>query len=379
MKKKTVSKGKIIGGIILLILILFLSTFSMGFSLTGAEHKTDAYASVMKDAGIAYDTPVTKIAMLGAHDAFSEGITTKSDPNVNEGGIVNNQVVNLLGKGFSVRMSRAQKSSALDLLNAGVRYLDVRVTRIDGEYYAMHGYLSRKLVAYVQEVVYFLSNHPGEMVVFDVQHYYTENGANRMLPDEDYEALYDFLEECGLTAFVRYDALRDPLSSLTYGQVTSDGTEGGVVMLAKTDRHPAFYSRDPDASYERGDYVSIRSLFHRSNQDEELLEGIEEEYRYLQDHPAEGIFCVNQAQKTGFIMDASLVRSIFSWSLLDMANGWNRTVVSDEARFDRWLSAMPILMVDYATTDKGDFNRKANEWIIAWNKAQFNKNSNKND
>ena len=50
-----------------------------------------------------------------------------------------------------------------------------------------------------------------------------------------------------------------------------------------------------------------------------------------------------------------------------MANNFNAVLVKDEARFKRWLSEMPIFMVDNATSTKGKFNELANKYILEYN------------
>ena len=98
-----------------------------------------------------------------------------------------------------------------------------------------------------------------------------------------------------------------------------------------------------------------------------MLTSIEEEYKFITSHDYAYILRVNQAQKTGFIMNLKLLRSMFSWSLLDMASFFNQKMVSNKDLFMKYLDAMPIYIADYVTSNRGDFNKLANEYIMEAN------------
>ena len=67
-------------------------------------------------------------------------------------------------------------------------------------------------------------------------------------------------------------------------------------------------------------------------------------------------------------MNKKIIKSLCSWSILEMAKSFNYKLVQDEQRFTKWLEAMPIFMTDYTTSNQGDFNKLANEYIMAYNK-----------
>ena len=79
------------------------------------------------------------------------------------------------------------------------------------------------------------------------------------------------------------------------------------------------------------------------------------------------ILRVNQAQLTGFIMDKNIYRSILGYSLINMASNSNKKIIEDEAKFKEHLKVMPIVMVDYVTSTKGDFNNLVNTYIMEYN------------
>ena len=182
---------KIIGFILLVILIFIIMTLFVPLSFTSTK-SNDKYDKVLSESITNMNAKIVDIALLGSHDSFSDGITFSSNPNTNEGGIVNNKVVNILGKGLIVKMSKAQMVGAKSQLYAGVRYFDVRLTKIDDEYYTCHGYLSNTFDTYLKEVVEFLDNHPGEFIIFDIQYLYANGDETNKL--EDFNDLSTFMD-----------------------------------------------------------------------------------------------------------------------------------------------------------------------------------------
>ena len=62
-----------------------------------------------------------------------------------------------------------QMLSVSQQLTAGVRYLDIRVTKYRSALYAEHGLYSRQLIKYLKEVKCFLDSHPKEVVFLHFQ------------------------------------------------------------------------------------------------------------------------------------------------------------------------------------------------------------------
>lgn len=349
------------------VLVFLISTLYMPF-IRKSKNVNAEFEYVFKDVIPSMDTKIIDIAMLGAHDAFSSDIKFSSKPNKNEEGISNNKLVNAVAKGLCVRMSKAQVASAKEMLYAGVRYFDVRVTKIGDTYYTYHGYLSNKLEVYVKDIVEFLSSHPGEFIIFDIQYFYTEEGACGNLGKEVYQELFDYLDTLGLMQYVVGDTSKE-INTLTYGDLTSQGMKAGVLMMTKSWSFDTVYYRDKDASYEKMYYESTFSYWHEKNKTSDMLKSINELNSYIEENDTlKQYLRINQAQKTGFIMSGAIVRSLFGWSLINMANNFNKVLVSDEARFKEWLVNMPIFMVDYVTSNKGDFNKLANKYIMEFNK-----------
>ena len=354
--------------VILLVIAFAILTFSFSFDFSGRVKEDNCkYEYVMRDVFADKDPKVVDIAMLGAHDAFSSGINYTSAVNKNEGGIITNKFVSFIAKGFISRMTKAQKANAMQMLMSGVRYLDVRVTKVGGVYYTAHGLISNTLEFYLKDVVDFLGTHPGELVVFDIQHFMYMKNQNGNDTDE-YRQLFKFIKSIrndqgkNLFDYTFYDGIS--LSNLTYSTATNSRTSAGVIILAKTHAFPQVYFRDGDATKNVPDNTqNIRSYWHQTNSFEELRKGINEEAAFVKDNVADNVFTVNQAQLTGFVEDAKLVRSVFLWSLLDMAANTNEKLVKDKDSFMSNIKEMKIFMVDNATSAKGDFVNLVNQYI----------------
>jgi hypothetical protein len=270
-------------------------------------------------------------------------------------------------------MSKAQSASAMQLLKSGVRYLDVRITGVEGEYYTCHGLISSELKYYLQDVVDFLQDHKGELVVFDIQHFHS--GPNES--DKDgFDKLFKYIktiknaEGKSLFDYVYYvkSGSQIPISELKYSVSTNAKTSSGVIVLAKTHSFADVYFRDWDATKDLPDRTeNMRSFWNNTNDFKALQKGIREEVQFVKENGINNVFVVNQAQLTGFVNSAKLLNSIPQWSLLDMAAKSNAKLVADKEEFIDNLSALKIFMVDNATSQKGNFNKLANEYIMEYN------------
>lgn len=343
-----------------LILGLLLFVGQSGFSFTADKFTENDFSGIMK-ANLTFNPRAVDIAMLGAHDAFSHQISrgSKVDPQEDDGSILNNGIVKVLAGGMFVRLATAQKSGAAELFKRGVRYFDVRITRADDEWYTTHGLLSGKLEDYLKPLVEVLYLSPGEFIIFDIQHAY--------LGDKSFEDLFEYIasikyNDMSLFDFVLYNPHSTPLETLRYNDITNDGLTGGAVVLAKTGQYAGCFH------YKYAD--SIRSVWHEKNTQSEMLEGIDAEYNTLKDDVSldRNKFRVNQAQMTGLFSGSAIINTIFSWSLLDMAADFNPKLAAHED-FQKWLSVMPIFMVDYSDSNKDDFSDKVVEKINLYNQS----------
>ncbi len=380
-KRKISLFRKILRCLLVLLLLLFCTLhMSISFCVTDANNE---YDTVLNTNIKSTSNPLIKdIAVLGAHDAFTCDLkqTNEADKNDSMYGVFNNAFVKTLGGGLITRLSRAQAHSVKELLYAGVRYLDVRVSLVDGKYYTTHGLLAGNLEDYVKDVVDFLENHPGEYIIFDIQHFDAEehgvqyrdtngNSHNKDLFDDLFtflsniknssnKSIFDYIPYTNSTA----------INELTYNDVTSNRASSGVVMMAKCCHNDKVYFRDGDAGDDQTSFNSVRSLWHNKNDDDLMIQLIDQEMNFVKDnHLQDSYLIINQAQETGFITNLSIVNSLNRWSLLNMANTYNAKLVKDKTKFMSWLEYMPIFMVDYATSNYGNFNKLANTYIAEYN------------
>lgn len=358
MKKAIIITVSVILSIILLLIAVLLFVGKSNFTFVKGNSADKEYVNVMGASELAQATRVVDIAMLGAHDAFSDKITTKSkmNPAETKDSFIGNKTFLTFADGIVSRLSRAQVSGADTLLKKGVRYFDVRIAYAYNEYYTTHVFLSDKLETYLKDVIAFLQANPSEFVIFDIQHAY--------LGDKNFEDLFNYIDSVkvngrSLLSFVNYDPTNIGLGALTYGDITASG--GGAVILAKTEQTETM----------RYHYVykdSIRSYWHEKNVKSELIKGIESEYANLTENASEykDMLRVNQAQLTGTFGGDTIFNTIFGWSLIDMANGMNKELIKHE-NFKNWFKAMPIIMVDYA--DCPSSNAIMNDAVIEYNKG----------
>lgn len=358
MKKAIIITVSVILSIILLLVAVLLFVGKSNFTFVKGNSAEKEYVNIMGASELAQTTRVVDIAMLGAHDAFSDKITTKSkgNPAETKDSFIGNKTFLTFADGIVSRLSRAQVSGADTLLKKGVRYFDVRIAFVDNEYYTTHVFLSDKLEIYLKEMIAFLQTNPSEFIIFDIQHVY--------LGEKNFEDLFTYIDSVkingqSLLSFVNYDPRNLELGTLTYGDVTANG--GGVVILAKTEQ-------DETLRYHYVYKDSIRSYWHEKNVKSELIKGIESEYANLTENASEykDMFRVNQAQLTGTFGGDTIFNTIFGWSLIDMANGMNKELIKHE-NFKNWFKAMPIIMVDYA--DCPSSNEAMNDTVIEYNKG----------
>jgi len=306
--------------------------------------------SRIMERNIAGNPRVVDIAMLGAHDALSDGINAQSrpDPNSRDVDILRNPVVAFLGGGLIARLSKTQRSRAYDLARRGVRFFDLRCTRVEGKWYSLHGLLSRPLEDCLRELIQFMDETHGEVLALS---FHQVLGASA-------EELLGYLAGVkargkSLLDFVRYDAQAIPLGALRYRDVVQGGS-GAVILLAPGEK-----------CYSNG---QLYGLWHDTNSPAALLRGIERENAMLKADMGGrgGCFRWSQSQLTAQMAWPALLRAAPDWSMLTMAHRFNYRLLG---RMYRWLPQIPVLSVDYADDMNRGFNDRAIEIINAYNKG----------
>jgi hypothetical protein len=135
-------------------------------------------ADMMQQIG---DVPLCRVTLPGTHDSGTHGMTTRSalDP-YNEGARLRVLVsAERLAqqRGTSARplialWSKAQDLSITDQLQAGIRYLDLRVSLVDSTYVLGHVLVCGTLDDALQQLLMFTQQYPSELIIVDVNHAY---------------------------------------------------------------------------------------------------------------------------------------------------------------------------------------------------------------
>jgi len=319
-------------------------------TLTPRPDETIDFSRVIRD-NVNPEARVVDIVMLGAHNAFTGGITKKSAVCPHDRHVLTRPFFKKIAPGMLYRFTKTQKSDAAGLLQRGVRYFDVRLTYFDNTWHTHHRLISAPLEKYLIQIIDFLHNNPGELIIFDIQHVNMGNGT--------FNGLWNFIasvtfEGRSLFDFVTYNPFTTPLGTLTLGEATKYGA--AAVILAKT---PAARN---GFHYEYQN--SVVSIWHNKIQSNELIAQIQHQSTSQVNH---NTFRVNQAQTTpNFDNFKNAAASLFSWSILSH-NSKHNIKLLNHGDFMSWFEVMPIFMVDFSDSPRDGFNRLVIEKINEFN------------
>jgi hypothetical protein len=358
MKKKHTKVVLMVVGSIIMALCAVLVFFAQAsFSFIKTKYTTNNsnfLRSVVEQNSALATAPITKIALLGAHDSLSYDINYYSKPNSSEQTIDNNSFVYNTCRGFISRYSKAQREDVYTQLKSGVRYIDARITNIDGVFYTSHGVVSGTLEKSLKQILQFLDENAGEYILFHIVHFYPGNSSWAELDEyinsvkHNGKSLFDY---------VNYDIENtETIGQVTYNDMTDSGTKAGVMMFGSHSGGGEF-----EGFYKLTKYVS--STWFNNASSKVQLEAIDGQYEKAKNYSADYL-CVMQTQVSPNLEGA--LATLFGWSLTDMNAKHNSKVVSDE-RFSKWLGAMPIYVCDYSTSSYKDFNKIAISKITAYN------------
>ncbi len=353
MKKKSISK-RIIKGFMVLILTIIALVLVINipvFTLNNNISNTD-YSNWMSET-LDGDELIKDIAMLGAHDAFSNKITIASPLDPYETNSIMQGATGLLVKGFIVRQSRTQMSDASTLLKAGVRYLDIRLSYSNDTWYTKHNYLSEEFLPILDEIKTFVEENPGEFLILDFQHISGIDYSSAT----DYQVFYDMLSDSGI---LDYAMNINDLETLTYGTLTNNKTEGKVIITTKFESSTGLILPYQD---------TIRSEWADSDDFEYIYQFLETEGSAIQSANINDRFRVMQGVSTMQMTGDGIVNSLKTWSLINRAKDFNVYLIR-QPNFTDLLVEMPIIMVDYANSNTNNFNEDIMQIIM-----DFNENS----
>ncbi|HCU05018.1 MAG TPA: hypothetical protein DIC51_01680 [Coxiellaceae bacterium] len=176
--------------------------------------------------------PINQVPILGSHDAGTSDLSTNSP--ISQGRLI---AQNVSPKYYHptaklVKQAKAQSVSILQQLNAGARFLDLRVTYQDGAYYSEHLWISTPYFGsngIFTQIKTFLQNHPDEILILDIPHLLSENAVStRGVMDTDEATIFYRLivkEFSGLLI------PRDNPATLTMGHIWS--TPGRIILISE--------------------------------------------------------------------------------------------------------------------------------------------------
>ena len=357
---------RVLLSLVLLVLLAGL-VLNVPFTFLANPAPEGDYSAWMGET-LALDRLVIDVAMPGAHDAFSSDVGLFSRVDALSASSIQTGFTGLLIKGFSAKQSRTQVSTATELLEAGIRYFDVRLTYNEKEaaWYTSHSYFSAEFAPILAEIETFLADHPAEFVFLDIQHVYGAEGR-----DDAFGEIRTLFADSGLLDRAYPDDL-ESLADVTYGDVTEGKTKGGILIFTKLENaDPSFWSYgasirsawantdDPQTCF---DFLAAEADLIRSG---DALTG-----NQMTENPeaadARGGLRVMQGVLTMQMNGSGILTAIGGWSLLNRAAAFNPELIA-QADFADWLSAMPVVMVDYADSSHGDFLDFLMEILLQYN------------
>ncbi len=358
----------------------FMTIFAILMLTLGLAHAEDSGEWFFRNNVPNY-ARLIELHMLGAHDAFTAGLNENSDPDTANIKLENNPIGssalaadNNTWKSLALNMSKAQSADVETMLNKGVRYFDVRLSRYKngGEFYTTHGRISDQLTGpggIARKIAAWAKNHPGEIIILDFQSLADiHNGSNASATQQSWKDLINKLAEDGVTQYVY--TRNGSVNTYTYGSLTNNGTRPAIVLIGQVTGSWAdnrFINRRNDDGDSTKDDGYVRSYWTNTYGGyEKIMESLSQEIDYLQNNSDRFYYRlrVMQAQTTPSAFD------IFNNpppNLLADADKNNPKIINDP-RYDAWSEILPILLVDNATTDSEDFNAKAVDLLAKKNR-----------
>lgn len=122
--------------------------------------------------------PLASVALPGTHDSGTYGITRRSKFSPDKPGLAQRfngrGLVDRIVRTVSSSWARTQGEDFATQLNAGIRYLDLRICQSpkDGEIYLCHAQYSVPVEDVISAADAFCSANPREIVILDFNHFY---------------------------------------------------------------------------------------------------------------------------------------------------------------------------------------------------------------
>ena len=366
------------------IITVFVTVFMHDTTISddlGADN--GKYVTVLANIdGIVDANPrLVDIAMLASHDSVTAGLEPDAPVDYYDRGQIVGKVAPLT-RGLQYRFAKTQ-SVGLDVqLRQGARLFHIKYTDFEGEWYATHTLLSKKVETYILQVLEYLATPEakGEIVLLLLHPIYFGEGVtldtfHNWLADVklDGKNIYDYVNYGATNTFDKDGAEGVRIGDLRYNDLTENGTKAGVVLFDRresklwgedmegtaTDQYMSkFFDMDSNATHK----------WHSRNGYNTMTKLIDEQATIIAESDEwDNKLRMNQAQpafSVGGISD--LFVDLFSWNLKNHSIRYNAKII-DHEDFDKWLSIMPVFQVDFVNSEYGDFNNKVNAKITAYN------------
>lgn len=299
---------------------------------------------------------VKDMNFLGAHDAFTGKISSVGDVAAAITGDSGSQWALYLG-GTVKSISQTQSAGTYDLLNAGVRYFDVRLTISDttetynkksypgtaGEFYTAHGLLAQPLKTVLYTIRDFCAENPGEVIVLDFQSLFNaldSTGTQGASTSQNWTDLYNVLVSCGVGEYM-VDATVSP-SGQTWAKMTDNGEHAAVVCFGQSG------SQNTQSAH----FISASSRRAAGGGDGYL-------YSYYESTPAtyEALLTAIQTQVDNLtaVWPYRIMQAMYEGSnILSSAADSNPKLI-EEDEFEEWLKKLPTVMVNDAVVGTEEY------------------------
>ena len=305
--------------------------------------------------------------MLGAHDAFTANISTSSAKYDAAGAAQGDSGSKAapLSSSTAAPMSKAQSQDALTMLNYGVRYFDIRLSRSDttgsntlggtiqhtnGVFYTTHGMLSDEFRPIAYTIAQWAKEHPGEIIVLDFQEMWDNTSTAGSTGDsvaQSWTDLNKLLTVAGIYDYVTINNGTD-LSTVTYGSLTNNGEKAAIVLFGRAVATNAsvgsFILRGTTSTAFDGKMYSNYSFGDASVSSSALVADYitaQVDHAYTQTGTVTNMYRVMQA--------------ISSTSNLINKAGTDNTFITGAVQTNpTWLTTLPVVMVNDATVNTSE-------------------------
>ena len=349
------------------------------YTLTYAE-STDSLGTWYTRNNLSEPTvSLNKMHFLGAHDAFTVKIATSTV------GDAAGSKTNDAGSRSAIQYpttaqstSITQEVGAYGLLNAGVRYFDIRLSVSDdeepntkygalgilsktvdgtnGEYYTTHGLLAQPFKTVLYTIRDFCKENPGEVIVLDFQTLYNalDKYGEGAAANGNWDDVYNLMVETGVSEFMVSGATSP--SGHTWASMTNNGQHAAVVCFGQT------VSQGTQSAH----FIGANSRRSGNIIPDEKTGGYQDGSGYLYSYYNEkapssykNLLTDIQNNQVGNI-DPSAV-----WPFRIMQAIWGTSPVSNarsttadlinEPDFKTWIQTLPVVMMDNAALNTTNY------------------------